>query len=63
MLLPATDKIKYLSPLLKDKYKAVRIASARSLVSSDISVVNQPLFDKAIKKLIHAYKVNSLRGE
>ena len=63
MLLPATEKIKYLSPLLKDKYKAVRIAAARSLVTSDISVVDQPLFDKAMKELIDANKVNIWRGE
>lgn len=63
MLLPTTDKIEYLSPLLKDKYKAVRIAAARNLVTSDISVVDQPLFDKAFKELIHANKVNSWRGE
>jgi predicted CXXCH cytochrome family protein len=62
-LMSPADKIKYLSPLLKDKYKSVRVATARNLVTSDISSVNQQLFDKAFKALIHANKVNSWRGE
>ncbi|NQY37692.1 MAG: hypothetical protein HRT37_22610 [Alteromonadaceae bacterium] len=62
-LLPAADKVKYLAPLLKDKYKAVRVAAARSLVSSEISAVNQKVFDKAFKELVHANNINSWRGE
>ena len=62
-LLPPGDKVKYLSPLLKDKYRSIRTATARSLVTSDLSANDQPLFDKAFKELIQANKVNSWRGE
>ncbi|MFB1037404.1 MAG: hypothetical protein QMC38_18910, partial [Sinobacterium sp.] len=62
-LLPVVDKIKHLSPLLRDKYKAIRVAAARSLVSSDLSAADQPLFDKAFKELIQANEINSWRGE
>ncbi|UZE96365.1 multiheme c-type cytochrome [Alkalimarinus alittae] len=63
LLLPEKDKIKYVSPLLDDKYKAVRVAAAKSLVSSNIPATNRLLFDKAFKSLIYANKVNSWRGE
>ena len=62
-LLPPGDKVKYLSPLLKDKYRSIRTATARSLVTSDLSANDQSLFDKAFKELIQANKVNSWRGE
>jgi len=62
-LLPAKDKVKYLSPLLKDQYKSIRIAAARGLITSDVSAVDQPLFDKAFKALIFSNKINSWRGE
>ena len=62
-LLPAKDKMKHLVPLLQDQYKSVRVASVRSLITSDISVADQPLFDKAFKELIYANKINSWRGE
>ena len=61
--LPSTDKIKLISPLLNDRYKAIRVAAARSLVTSDIVKENQSLFDKAFKALMHADEVNSWRGE
>lgn len=62
-LLPTADKAKYLSPLLKDKYSSVRVASARSLVSSDLSSEYQALFAQAFKELIQANRINSWRGE
>lgn len=61
--LPSIDKIKVISPLLTDRYKAIRVAAARSLVTSDIAKEDQPLFDKAFKALVHANEVNSWRGE
>lgn len=63
LLLPIEERIKYLSPLLKDKYKAIRIAAARGLVSNSLFTQNQPLFDKAFKALMIANNVNSWRGE
>tara|TARA_R110001583_G_scaffold76844_1_gene209866 strand:- start:546 stop:2756 length:2211 start_codon:yes stop_codon:yes gene_type:complete len=62
-LLSPIDRINGLTPLLQDKYKAVRVASARSLVSSDIPALSQPLFDKAFKELTYSFDVNSWRGE
>jgi tetratricopeptide (TPR) repeat protein len=61
--LPSADKIKVISPLLNDRYKAIRIAAASSLVTSDIAKEDQSLFDKAFKALMHANEVNSWRGE
>jgi len=61
--LPSIDKIKAISPLLNDRYKAIRVAAARSLVTSDIAKEDQSLFDKAFKALVHANDVNSWRGE
>jgi tetratricopeptide (TPR) repeat protein len=61
--LPLADKIKVISPLLNDRYKAIRVAAARSLVTSDIAKEDQSLFDKAFKALLHANDVNSWRGE
>jgi predicted CXXCH cytochrome family protein len=61
--LSSADKIKIVSPLLNDRYKAIRVAAARSLVSTDIADKDRLLFDKAFKALIHANEVNSWRGE
>jgi tetratricopeptide (TPR) repeat protein len=62
-LFPPNDKVKYLSPLLQDQYKSVRIAAARGLITSKISAVDQPLFDKAFKALTHSNTISSWRGE
>jgi predicted CXXCH cytochrome family protein len=62
-LLPSSDKIKALKPLLNDQYKSVRVAAARSLVTSKIAIADQSLFDKAFKALMNANEVNSWRGE
>ncbi|NQY88636.1 MAG: hypothetical protein HRT51_12990 [Colwellia sp.] len=62
-LMRPVEKVKYLTPLLSDDYKAVRVAAARSLVSSKISAANQKVFAQAFKELIHANNVNSWRGE
>lgn len=61
-LAPA-EKIKLVSPLLKDQYKSVRIAAARSLVSSNVLADSKTGFDVAFSELIHAYDLNSWRGE
>lgn len=62
-MLPPSDKVKHLAPLLKDKYKAVRVSAARSLLSSEISQTDQSVFDLAFKELMFSMKVNSWRGE
>lgn len=62
-LLPPIDRVNGLNALLKDKYKSIRVAAARSLVSSDIPAVNQSLFDTAFKELMLSYDVSSWRGE
>lgn len=62
-LLPPVDKVKLLTPLLNDVYKSVRVAAARSLVTSDISIADKPLFKKAFTALMQANEVNSWRGE
>jgi tetratricopeptide (TPR) repeat protein len=62
-LIPSNDRVKYLSPLLQDQYKSIRIAAARGLVTSELSAVDQQLFDKAFKALIYSNKINSWRGE
>jgi tetratricopeptide (TPR) repeat protein len=62
-LIPPADKVKYLTPLLSDKYKSVRVAAARSLVTSDVSSGYQKVFDQAFKEITNANNVNSWRGE
>jgi len=62
LLLPA-DKIKYVSPLLNDQYKSIRVAAARMLATSNIAIVNQSLFNKAFEALLHANDINNWRGE
>lgn len=67
-LLSTNDKIKYLTVLLNDKYKSIRVAAARQLVTSDMSAAvvlmsKQSLFNDALKELIVVNKVNSWRGE
>jgi len=61
--MPPAERVKYLTALLKDDYKAIRIAAARSLVSSDISSEYQKVFEQAFKELTHANNINSWRGE
>ncbi|MEM5555741.1 multiheme c-type cytochrome [Pseudocolwellia sp. AS88] len=62
-LLPLKDRVKYLSLLLQDQYKAIRVAAARGLVTSELLSTDKPLFDKAFKALINSNQINSWRGE
>jgi tetratricopeptide (TPR) repeat protein len=62
-LMAPAEKVKYLTPLLKDDYKSVRVAAARSLVTSDISSEDQKVFEQAFKELMRANNINSWRGE
>ncbi len=62
-LLPPADKVTHLSPLLSDKYKAIRVAAARSLLTSEIAVENQQAFNSAFDELLASNDVNSWRGE
>jgi predicted CXXCH cytochrome family protein len=63
MLLAPDEREKYLAPLLNDELKAIRVAVARSLVSSNISPMNLSTFTQAFKELRTANKINSWRGE
>lgn len=63
LLLSAQDREKHVAPLLKDSLKAIRIAAARSLVTSEISSANQPLFTQAFNELLVSNEVSSWRGE
>lgn len=63
MLLPPKVRIKYVTPLLNDKFKAIRLAAARSLVSNDISIADQPLFIESFNEILKANEINSWRGE
>jgi predicted CXXCH cytochrome family protein len=56
-------KLKILSPLLKDKYKAVRVAAARSMLGITLPDDIKVDFNRAFAELIRAQQVNSWRGE
>ena len=62
-LLSPNEKIQWLSPLLKDNNKSVRVAAARGLVGSDIAKVNQQAFNDAFNELIKSNEISSWRGE
>lgn len=62
-LLTPNERASYISPLLGDKLKSIRVAAARNLVSSDIAKNSQALFDKAFKELQSSNTINSWRGE
>lgn len=62
-LLPPAVRVLHVSPLLTDKFKAVRVAAARVLLTDKISNTDQTTFDSAFKELVYANNVNSWRGE
>jgi predicted CXXCH cytochrome family protein len=62
MLSPA-DKIRLLTPLLSDQYKAVRVAAARSLVGVTLSGAAKTAYDLAFAELSTSFSVNAWRGE
>lgn len=62
-LLPLEVKVKYLSTLLNDKLKAVRVAAARGLVASKITAEYQLAFDRALNELLTSNELVSWRGE
>ncbi len=62
-LLSPADKTALVVPLLTDKYKAVRVAAARSLVDSKISAVEQNTFIVAFNELQLTNDISSWRGE
>jgi len=63
LLLSPEVRIKHLSPLLKDKLKAIRVAAARSLVTSKIAVEHQQAFNDAFSELMTSNELTSWRGE
>ncbi len=62
-LLTPTERVLHLSPLLTDKFKAIRVAAARGLVTSTVAAKHQQAFDKAFSELLGSNDVNSWRGE
>ncbi len=63
VLLAPNERERYVSPLLNDRLKAIRVAAARSLVSGNISIGNQAVFTKAFNELTVASEISSWRGE
>ena len=63
LLLSPVEREKHVAPLLADSLKSIRVAAARSLVSSEISPVNQSLFEQALNELFVANETSSWRGE
>ena len=63
LLLPPGDRVQQLIPLLTDKYKAVRVAAARSLINSKILAHDQQAFNDALAELLNANAISSWRGE
>jgi len=63
VLLPIEQRIKFITPLLKDRFKAVRVAAARSLIDSGITVQQLPVLKLAFSELELTNKVSSWRGE
>jgi len=63
LLLTPADKVLHLSPLLTDKYQAIRVAAARSLVTSTIATEHQKAFNNALNELLMSNELTSWRGE
>ncbi|MCW8865924.1 MAG: multiheme c-type cytochrome [Colwellia sp.] len=62
-LLAPAERVKLVSPLLSDTYKAVRVAAARSLLGSELLEVDQTAFNGAFKAVLKANDISSWRGE
>jgi len=63
LLLSPAIRVLHLSPLLADKYKAIRVAAARSLATSEIAVEHQQVFNDAFNELLSSNELTSWRGE
>jgi len=63
VLLTPAIRVLHLSPLLTDKYKAIRVAAARSLVTSHIAAKDQQFYNIALNELFNSNDISSWRGE
>ncbi|XQW86842.1 multiheme c-type cytochrome [Thalassotalea piscium] len=63
VLLSPKEREHYVSPRLKDKFKAIRVAAARSLITTGLLKENHTLFTQAFNELLAVNEVNSWRGE
>jgi tetratricopeptide (TPR) repeat protein len=63
LLLTPSEKVLHLSPLLTDKYKAVRVAAARNLITSNVATKDQQSFSSAMTELYNANTLSGWRGE
>ena len=59
-ILPVNQLSDVLSPLLKDKYRAIRVAAANQLVGQNIHTLS---FKAAFNELLEANDINRWRGE
>ena len=62
-LLSPEDKVSALMPLLSDKYKAIRVAAALSLIDAMVANKDQAVFISAFKELQFSNDISSWRGE
>jgi len=62
-LLPPADRVALVVPLLSDKYKAIRVAAALSLIGNKIPATEQTVFANAFNELKQANDISSWRGE
>jgi len=63
LLLSPELKVLHLSPLLSDKYQAIRVAAARSLLTNKIAEKHQQAFSDALAELLASNELTSWRGE
>jgi predicted CXXCH cytochrome family protein len=63
LLLTSSERVLHLSPLLSDKYKAVRLAAARSLITNKIAAKDLQSFNVALTELFNVNDLSAWRGE
>ena len=63
ILIPLPQRVQVLTPLLKDKRKAVRIAAARSILDARLTAQHFKTFEQAFSELKLANDISSWRGE
>lgn len=63
VLISPTERFEALTPLLKDKYKAIRVAAANSLIDLHTHIKNNSLFIKSFDELIKSNELSTWRGE
>ncbi|GBL05364.1 cytochrome c3 family protein [Glaciecola sp. KUL10] len=62
-LVPETQRVSLLSPLLNDNKRAIRVEAARHLVSLNLATTDTEIFKQAFEELIEALDNSAWRGE